>query len=548
MRVIGRRLLLLMIGTAAGCGPSGQPEMLPPSPEDLGVDLRSASADDLATPDDAAADGALVDAPAADDLTAPITDDLALGDLAAPVTDDLTPPDLAAPARGDLATDGAAGRWDLAVPAPDLAAPDLAAPDLAPAPRDLATPDLRAPDLAPAPTCKDGEKNGRETDVDCGGGACPKCALAKSCLVAADCGSGLCRAGRCALALSFGSSIDLAVPSLFFTVTGVEVAVGDLDGDHRLDAVLATRDDDQVVPLFGHGDGTFAIGVSVAVRADPRGLAVADLNRDGRPDVAVADQFGGSVSVLLNLGGGKLASPLSTAVTRPFHLAAGDLNGDEIPDLVVGQSSGQSLAILLGKGDGTFPGNAVAVVATNPASPVLADLNGDGALDVATTADGVQGGGVAVLLGRGNGTFTQAVGYPTAAAPFETVAGDFTSDGKLDLLTWHAGSNTVALLVGDGTGRFAPAKLLQLGTGALCAADFDLDGRLDVAMDGKSGLAVFLGNGDGTFAPAVAVHLDAAPGRLAVGDFNGDGKPDLVSAGPDGFGATTVNVVLDTSK
>ena len=80
-------------------------------------------------------------------------------------------------------------------PAPDQAAPDLSAPDLLVP--DQLVPDQLVPDLPP-PTCTDGKQNGDETDVDCGGATCPKCAVKQTCKVLTDCKSGVCTAGVCA--------------------------------------------------------------------------------------------------------------------------------------------------------------------------------------------------------------------------------------------------------------------------------------------------------------------------------------------------------------
>ena len=71
---------------------------------------------------------------------------------------------------------------------------DLQAPDARPP--DLLVPDMSPPDLPP-PTCTDNKQNGAETDVDCGGAACPKCADSKKCAAATDCTSGVCTGGVC---------------------------------------------------------------------------------------------------------------------------------------------------------------------------------------------------------------------------------------------------------------------------------------------------------------------------------------------------------------
>jgi Bacterial Ig-like domain (group 3)/FG-GAP-like repeat len=150
---------------------------------------------------------------------------------------------------------------------------------------------------------------------------------------------------------TFQSPVSLpAAPQVY------SLAVADVNGDGNLDLVAATNQG--ITVLLGKGDGTFPKGAFYPSGFKPGGaaysVALADLNGDGYPDIAVANFPDGTVGVLLNRGNGKF-SPVVTYDTggpNTDSVAIGDLTGDLKPDLVaVGNSA---IAIFPGNGDGTF--------------------------------------------------------------------------------------------------------------------------------------------------------------------------------------------------
>ena len=224
--------------------------------------------------------------------------------------------------------------------------------------------------------------------------------------------------------------------------------------------------------------------------------------------------------------------------------AIGDFNGDGRPDYAV-PSNGGPIAILLGAGNGTFT-NGTTINTTAPFEPtsvVVGDFNGDGKQDLAVlSAAGT--GSVNIYLGNGNGTFQAARNYPVAASASASrllAIGDFNRDGIQDLVATNSSLNQVAVLLGNGDGSFNAPSYYTVGAQPwnVVVGDINQDGFLDlaVAADGSSSVTILQGNGDGTFKPAIYVNTGASQvGSVAIGDFNGDGFPDLATtSAPNNF-------------
>ncbi|MGB6130901.1 MAG: FG-GAP-like repeat-containing protein [Acidobacteriaceae bacterium] len=298
---------------------------------------------------------------------------------------------------------------------------------------------------------------------------------------------------------------------------------------------------------------------------EPLGLAVADFNQDGKPDLAVAANV--KLYVLLGKGDGTFApasgspdpvpSPPYDDFPSPYvgpAMAVGDFNHSGHPGLAVGVLQNEAAAILFGNGDGTF-GYATTLANTagsRLSSLAAADFNGDGNLDL-FAVNNIDGLSPVVLLGYGLGSFNsvaQNFNISEGIYGLASVAGDFNGDGKLDVaLAAGAPSSPseVAVLLGNGDGTFnqATASPISLGQSlsAMVAGDFNGDGKLDLALADAAAntVIVLLGNGDGTFQAPIAIPVGNDPDAIVAGDFNNDGKLDLAVANA---GDNTVTLLL----
>jgi hypothetical protein len=349
---------------------------------------------------------------------------------------------------------------------------------------------------------------------------------------------------------TFGPAVRYAVG-----VAPDSIVAADLDGDGRLDLAVTNGGSTYASVLRGRGDGTFDPPTQATVTDTPsihRGLAAADLDGDGRLDLATAQLGPSDVSVLLGNGDGTFQAPLRFAVgLGPVAAVSGDFSNSGRRDVASVNPSTNEVAVALGAGDGTLGPAVFYPVGATPVAIVTGDLNGDGRPDL--TVANFASNSVSVLLGFGDGRFQPEQRYAVGANPTGIAAGDFDGDGTLDLAVSNAGSNDVSLLFGRGDGSFRPQVRLATGLGsqALVAGDFDGDGILDLAIAdyrsasegerGEGDVAVFLGRGDGTFEASVRYALGTAPVGLITGYFNGDGVLDLATAN---FRSNDVSVLL----
>ena len=259
------------------------------------------------------------------------------------------------------------------------------------------------------------------------------------------------------------------------------------------------------------------------------------------------------MSVLFGNGDGTFPASVNYAVgSLPKSVAVADVNGDGKLDLVTANEQSNSVSVLLGNGDGTFQAAVNYAVGSCPKSVAVADVNGDGKLDLVTANE--QSNSVSVLLGNGDGTFQAAVNYAVGSCPSSVAVADVNGDGKPDLVAANYHSANVSVLLGNGDGTFQEQQTFATGyqPDSVAVADINGDGKPDLIVCNNSlpQVSVLQGNGDGTFQNQTTSYSgDLAATSVAVADLNGDGRPDIVTAGPYFVGPTNrVSVLLTTSN
>lgn len=221
----------------------------------------------------------------------------------------------------------------------------------------------------------------------------------------------------------------------------LEAALGDFNSDGNIDVVLAAPGSSQFLVLLGNGDGSFQAAISTHTGPSPRSPTVADFNLDGNPDLAIlsSSRQGSTFGIYLGHGDGTFDPPLSTGYFNPQDAAAGDLNHDGKPDLVVG---GDGLQVFLGNGDGTFGSPETVYSSYGPMK--IGDIDRDGRLDLALSANFSD---FVVRQGQGDGTFRQAVEFPTNNSfIFNIVLRDLNGDKTPEAILGPSYQNLIILL------------------------------------------------------------------------------------------------------
>jgi hypothetical protein len=304
----------------------------------------------------------------------------------------------------------------------------------------------------------------------------------------------------------------------------MSVALADLNGDGKLDAAVADENccaQNSLSVLLGNGDGTFQHAVS-SIPGTASDVTVGDLNGDGKIDLVLAGEFGGFVRVALGNGDGTF-QPATIYPTPDSALTVklADLNGDGSLDIAVGGSS--AVDVFLGNGDGSF--RAAAAYGVGSQFVALGDFNDDGVMDAAAGGSSFVG----VAFGNSDGSFAAAREYSVNTLLRDLVSGDFNGDNIDDIvMTRQPPSNTMQVLLGDGHGGLTDGVAFSNITQAfLITGDFNGDSKLDLSASGDGAdVFIYLGNGDGTFQAAKRTAL-SDPNFQVTGDFNGDGKLDL---------------------
>lgn len=360
------------------------------------------------------------------------------------------------------------------------------------------------------------------------------------------CTTGICRAGACAAPACEGTlglpGRPLAPPSSPEDLPW-DRAVADLDGDGVPDLAM-TRPNEGVVEIrYVHAPGVFGRPLTIAVADHPFGIAAADVDGDGKVDLVACGAV--AISLLRNHGDGTFDRsdfPAQGTATQNavIHCALGDLDGDGRPDLVLSYNRDAKIAVAHNTGGAFAAPVPYASDKPQPWSVALADLDGNGTLDVlvlhsplsipAGAAD-IDKGSVSVYLGIGDGTLGSLVTYAAGETARDMVVADLDGDGWLDVATAAFGDHAVAVLRNDGHGGLLARTAIPVNntTTALTAGDLDGNGTIDLVVVRSFDDVVILRN-DGHAGFTASEVYPLVSDQIALADATGDGDLDLYVA------------------
>lgn len=328
---------------------------------------------------------------------------------------------------------------------------------------------------------------------------------------------------------------------------------------------------------------SYAPPTSFSTTNSPEFIAQGQLNGDANMDlVSVNDAVApalGSITVLLSNGAGGFTTSSYAVGAEPRQVAIGDLNGDTYNDLVVTNSDPDtvatagngSLTVLLNNGSGVFTEASYSPIdievltagaTAEPSSVVIAQLNSstDAFPDIAVANDTTNN--VQILLGvSGSTSFTDGGIITVGAKPISMAAGSINTntDALTDLVVGNLTDGTVSVLLGNGTGGFANASGSPFAAGGkpfsvhIASINNITDTIPDIALVNYSStlskVKVFPGVGDGTFTSVPSVTVAGKPHSVEVADVDADGDADLVVASDNSASsvstpAAAVNVLL----
>ena len=254
------------------------------------------------------------------------------------------------------------------------------------------------------------------------------------------------------------------------------------------------------------------------------------------------------------------ASAITNGVGHnPESFAVADVNGDGKLDLICGNAGDSpfnngTLSILTNNGSGILALASTLGIGHGPGSIVAADVNNDGKVDlVMANWDNGNGNTLSVWTNSGSGLFVSNVTLNVGSGPRTVIAADINNDGKLDLICANYGfsgnGNTLTVLTNNGNGIFGSNATYVVGSGSysVTSADLNGDGKLDLicANRGDNTLTILTNNGSGIFGSNATINVGVHPMSVTAADLNGNGKLDLISVNE---GANTLSIFTNNGN
>ena len=344
---------------------------------------------------------------------------------------------------------------------------------------------------------------------------------------------------------SFASKVDF--------VTGINpqyVLSADIDGDGKLDIVTANYGSNSISIFKNTGSPgviSFAAKTDFTTGTNPETFAIGDIDGDGKPDIAVANYNSNTISVFKNTS---IAGTVSFALkvdyitgTGPYGVAIKDIDGDGKPDIAVPNFTSSTVSVLRNNGSVgsiSFASKLDFPTGNGPNNVVLEDIDGDKKSDL--VIPNLNANTVSILRNTstpGTLSFAGKLDFPAGNSPWDVKAGDFDGDGKLDIVIANSSVASATVLGNLSTpGNISMAAKVPYGIGtssqSVTIADLNGNGQPDIVSANSIATSVsILKNTSAasiSFATMANYLVGSLPYSVSTGDFDGDGKDDIVSA------------------
>ena len=354
----------------------------------------------------------------------------------------------------------------------------------------------------------------------------------------------------------FSCEAQTISPAIFKPAEGSPIAMtcgpgnlitGDVNKDGHADLVAVCGDNRTLTIFRNRGDGQFdqSATAPVVLQYPPNEIVIGDMNGDGHADLVVGSHDSYTITILRGDGTGKFSAASSDSVSmragshpHTHGLGVADLNGDGLLDIVTANSSDNDVSVMLNNARGGFlpaPGSPFPV-GPAPYPLTIGDVNNDGRPDIVSTSSHSSTRALTILTGDGHGNFVRKDMALRTANPWFVAIADLNNDKLVDLVMTHSERSELSVLTGRGNGDFmeVDGSPFDLGNSAwhVATADINRDGNTDVLAAANTGMRLMYGDGKGQFSPAPGSPFPTGKGtwHLSIADVNSDGVWDVVTS------------------